>query len=97
MLMSCATVAAHDRLVNSRWDASGGTRKESEGSMSSTTKLLVPIPEARRDWLGGIGNTTIYDLINKGELVKVNIGRRAFVTAESLAAFVDRLTEVASA
>jgi predicted DNA-binding transcriptional regulator AlpA len=62
--------------------------------MSGTTKLLVPIPEARQDWLGGIGNTTIYDLINKGELKKVNIGRRSFITSESLAAYVDRLSEV---
>ena len=47
--------------------------------------------------LGGIGHTTIYDLIKRHELVKVNIGRRGFVTSESLAAYVDRLSEAASA
>ncbi len=54
--------------------------------MSNAVKRLVPIPEARQHWLGGIGHTTIYALINSGELVKVNIGRRSFITAESLAA-----------
>lgn len=57
----------------------------------SDVNLLVPTPKARQI-LGGIGHTTIYDLINRGELVKVNIGRRSFVTAESLAAYVNRLT-----
>jgi len=58
-------------------------------------RRLVSIPNARAE-LGGIGNTTIYDLINKGELQKVNIGRRSFVVAESLDALVDRLSVVAA-
>lgn len=53
-------------------------------------RLLVPIPECCQA-LGGIGATTLYDLIKRGELDKVNIGRRGFVTAKSLAAYVDRL------
>jgi hypothetical protein len=65
-------------------------------AMSDEVKRLVSIPEARAV-LGGIGHTTIYDLIKRGELLKVNIGRRGFVTSESLAAYVDRLSEVASA
>ena len=32
--------------------------------------------------LGGVSRTTVYDLVNHGELVKVNIGRRGFITAE---------------
>jgi predicted DNA-binding transcriptional regulator AlpA len=63
--------------------------------MSAEVKRLVSIPEAR-SVLGGIGHTTIYDLIKRRELVKVNIGRRGFVTAESLASYIDRLTEVAA-
>jgi helix-turn-helix protein len=55
-------------------------------------KRLVPIPEARQHWLGGIGHTTIYDLIKRGEIVKVRIGRRSFVTSDSLAAYVDRVS-----
>jgi hypothetical protein len=58
--------------------------------------LLVPVPEARA-MLGGIGHTTIYELFKSRALVRVNIGRRAFVTRESLDAYVDRLTEAASA
>ena len=56
---------------------------------------LVSIPGARAE-LGGIGHTTLYDLIKRGELVKVNIGRRGFITSESLAAYVDRITAAAS-
>ncbi|CAN5150618.1 hypothetical protein BH09ACT8_BH09ACT8_59160 [soil metagenome] len=54
-------------------------------------RLLVPIPEAR-ERLGGIGQTTVYELIKSGSLTKVNIGRRGFITAESIAAYVDRLS-----
>ena len=49
------------------------------------------------DELGGVSRTTIYDLVNRGELVKVNIGRRGFITAESLDAYVDRLSQAATA
>ena len=59
------------------------------------TRRLVSIPDARAE-LGGIGHTTIYDLINRRELVKVNIGRRSFITAESLTAYVDSLSETAT-
>jgi hypothetical protein len=48
------------------------------------------LPEGRR------AHTTIYELIDRGEIVKVNLGRRSFITVESLDAYVDRLT-VASA
>ena len=57
-------------------------------------QLLVPIAGAITV-LGGVGRTTVYELIGKGEIVKVCIGRRAFITAESLAAYVDRLTQAA--
>jgi hypothetical protein len=55
------------------------------------TRLLVPTPEARVV-LGGVGHTTLYELFKSGELTKVNIGRRAFVTAKSLEAYVNRLS-----
>lgn len=58
------------------------------------TRTLYPIPEAR-ERLGGIGNTTIYRLINDGHITKVNIGRRGFITAESLDSYVASLTEEA--
>jgi hypothetical protein len=59
-------------------------------------RLLVPIPDACSE-LGGVSRTTVYDLANRGELVKVNIGRRGFITGESLAAYVGRLREAATA
>jgi Helix-turn-helix domain len=60
--------------------------------MESNAKRLVSIPEARH-LLGDIGHTTLYELINRGDVVKVNIGRRGFITSESLEAYVDRLSE----
>jgi excisionase family DNA binding protein len=61
--------------------------------MDTMGKRLVPIPEARQV-LGGIGHTTVYQLIKRGEIVKVNIGRRGFITSESLDAYMDRLSAV---
>jgi len=53
--------------------------------------LLYSIPEGRKR-LGGLGTTTIYDLIKRGELEKVNIGRRGFITAASIERYVERLS-----
>jgi hypothetical protein len=63
--------------------------------MDTDIKRLVPIPEARH-MLGGIGSTTVYELINRGEIVKVNIGRRGFITSESLEAYLHRLSDAAT-
>jgi hypothetical protein len=57
-------------------------------------RLLVPIDDSR-DALGGLSRTTIYELIKQKKLVKVDIGRRGFITAESLAAYVDQLASTA--
>lgn len=56
---------------------------------------LVSIPDTRRA-LGGIGHTTVYELINRGEIVKVNLGRRSFITAQSLGEYIERLTASAT-
>ena len=66
-------------------------QREQRNSVDTASKRLVSIPEARQV-LGGIGHTTIYELINQGQIVKVNIGRRGFITSESLEAYVDRLS-----
>ncbi|ORV65297.1 hypothetical protein AWC03_02820 [Mycobacterium europaeum] len=58
-------------------------------------QLLVPITDTCTR-LGGISRTTVYELINRSELVKVNIGARGFITAESIAAYVDRLKRAAA-
>jgi hypothetical protein len=53
-------------------------------------RLLIPGAEARHK-LGGIGWTKFCELMKEGELERVNIGRRSFVTARSLYAYVERL------
>ena len=65
-------------------------------TLTPELKRLVSILEAR-EILGGIGHTTMYDLIKRGEVLKVNIGRRGFITSESLAAYLDRITVAATA
>ena len=58
--------------------------------------LLTPIPGVQSQ-LGDVSRTTIYKLVDSGELVRVNIGRRSFITTESLTAYVERLSSAASA
>ncbi|OMB93580.1 helix-turn-helix transcriptional regulator [Mycobacterium colombiense] len=53
-------------------------------------RLLYPKLDARR-LIGGVGNTTLWRLVNEGELEQVKIGRRSFITAESIHAYVARL------
>lgn len=64
--------------------------------MSDKAKRLWSIPKAR-EILGDIGHTTMYDLIKRGEVTKVSIGRRSFITGESLDAYMDRITDSATA
>jgi hypothetical protein len=54
-------------------------------------QMLVPYDSAR-SLLGGIGKTTLYTLIEAGEIQRVKIGNRAFVTTESITECVERLT-----
>lgn len=59
---------------------------------STTDRMLIPYDEAMQA-LGGIGRTTLFELINGGQLERVNIGRRGFITTTSLTAYVDSLSE----
>ncbi|MEV0851472.1 helix-turn-helix transcriptional regulator [Nocardia fluminea] len=58
--------------------------------MSQAIRRLIPISTAAA-YLGGISKVTVYALINRGELKKVNVGRRSFVTAQSINDYIDRL------
>ena len=60
--------------------------------MDTTKRRLVPYDEARYK-LGGIGRTRFHTLIDSGLLVRAHLGRRAFVTSESLDALVDSLSQ----
>lgn len=53
---------------------------------------LVPIEDAQRE-LGGIGRTTLYELIEHGHLVRARIGRRAFITGDSITAYIETITQ----
>ncbi|MCV7274890.1 helix-turn-helix domain-containing protein [Mycolicibacter arupensis] len=57
-----------------------------------SVRQLVPIENAQKE-LGGIGRTTLYRLVKEGHLTRANIGRRSFITGESLAAYVSSITE----
>ncbi|MGO9523850.1 helix-turn-helix domain-containing protein [Mycobacterium sp.] len=59
-------------------------------------RLLIPRADAKRI-LGGIGDTTLWELQTAGEVECVHIGRRSFITATSLHAYVERLRDQASA
>jgi hypothetical protein len=60
-----------------------------------TDQLIVPNDEAMRR-LGGIGRTKFYELVENKEIEQVKIGRRAFITTRSIAAYVDRLSQAAA-
>jgi len=51
---------------------------------------LIPLTTVQAQ-LGGIGRSTLYVMVAEGHLQKVNIGRRAFITAASLAAYLENL------
>ena len=51
------------------------------------TRELYSIEEAR-SLLGGISRVTIYELLNNGELSSVTIGRRRFIPAGAITAFI---------
>jgi hypothetical protein len=46
-----------------------------------------------KSFLGGIGRTKLYELVNSGELSPVHIGRRTFFRQGELEAFVAGLGE----
>ena len=58
--------------------------------------LLIPIPAVQAK-LGDVSRTTVHELFKSGELTKVRIGSRSFATAESVTAYVARLSGAASA
>ena len=64
--------------------------------MMDTSKRLLFSIEETQHCLGDLGRTTLYRLINDGEITLVKIGRRSFVTSESLQEYVNRLTVAAS-
>jgi len=66
--------------------------KEVNMQTRELVRHLVPIEDAQQE-LGGIGRTTLYRLIEDGQLVRAKIGRRAFITGDSIAAYITSITE----
>jgi len=58
--------------------------------MHMEEKRLVSLTDSRRA-LGGIGRTKLYELVGDGQITKVNVGSRSFITADSLERYLDRL------
>lgn len=52
-------------------------------------KVLYTVPETVE--LTGIGMTKLYELMNAGDLESVRVGKRRYIPAEALQAFIDRL------
>ena len=95
--VTCEHASGTATLSTSRWNTSGGMQTKAECTSHERRSQPPGLDTRGTAFLGGIGHTTIYDLIKRGELLKVNIGRRGFITAESLAAYVDRLSQAATA
>jgi excisionase family DNA binding protein len=56
---------------------------------------LYSIDETREQ-LGGSSRNTIYDLLRNGELASIQIGRRRFISAAALEAFIATSTTTVS-
>ncbi|WP_343577475.1 helix-turn-helix domain-containing protein [Mycobacterium sp.] len=51
---------------------------------------LVAIPKVP-EFIGGISRSKVYELIDAGELRRIRIGRRAFISGDSIAAFLRKV------
>jgi predicted DNA-binding transcriptional regulator AlpA len=60
--------------------------------LPSVEKLppLVAMPEVP-SYLGKISRSNVYKLVDAGELTRVHIGSRAFITGESITAFLSKV------
>ncbi len=56
---------------------------------TTTSRWLLPISEAAKGI--GMSRSTTYELVARGELEVVHIGRRALIPVSSVDAFVERL------
>lgn len=58
--------------------------------MPQKIRRLIPISTAAV-YLGGISKPTVYSLVHAGHIKLVKVGRRSFVTAQSINDYIDRL------
>lgn len=57
--------------------------------MGTNTSLARIVPDTTNRL--GVGRTTVYRLIEEGQLETVQVGRRRLVLSESIDAFIERL------
>ncbi|PPJ18435.1 DNA-binding protein [Nocardia nova] len=58
--------------------------------LTAVQRRYCPLVEAGKE-LGGVSKVKVYSLINAGELKRVKIGKRSYVTRKSIEEFLDRL------
>ena len=56
----------------------------------STEQVLVSYDEARR-LLGGIGKSSLFELMDSGKVRRVKVGARGFVTRKSIDEYAESL------
>jgi len=71
-------------------ESPGTQERREQVSTAEKSPLLHSIADTGTQ-LGGTSRSRVYELIAADELEVVSIGRRTFVTGDSLAAYVDRL------
>jgi excisionase family DNA binding protein len=52
--------------------------------------VLVAMPEVPK-YIGDISRSKVYELVAAGELRRIRIGRRAFISGESITGFLSKL------
>lgn len=60
-------------------------------SLSPSIRELCSLPEASE--LLGVSRTTVFALIKRGDLQRVKIGARTFISRDSIDGFVHRLIQ----
>ena len=77
-----------DALESGHRAAFSGEAEPVSSTSAPPQARLVSIEVAAQ--LLGIGRTTVYDLVNRGELRSTKIGRRTLLAVEDIDAFVHR-------
>lgn len=73
-------------------------RSDQTRPVEPADRRLLPIGgEELSEQLHGAGKSTIYGLVKSGHLVRIHIGKRAFVTQESVNQFIDKQIAAAKA
>ncbi|OBH51287.1 helix-turn-helix domain-containing protein [Mycobacterium sp. E2479] len=64
-----------------------------EGLLVHDQLLSIPTTQTR---LGGVCRRMVYTLIEQGQIKRVKVGSRAFITESSVDSYIARLTETAA-